>query len=182
MGQNKKHVQDLEPDRRHDNEVYRHHSPARWISGTFVEFDCSPLRTVRRDSFSTRAISLLPTPCALNSRIAPRCAWLSVFRFLLLPDSPRQPVESRRALAMACCACSPLPAVHLQQRVREPPVGTAQDGGGHLRIALYFLRGRLDGRRLPLRFQKRMGLCARAPSASSRATLQYNSAACRVLQ
>jgi hypothetical protein len=81
-----------------------------------------------------------------------------MFRFLLLSDSPRQPVEFPARACDGVPRLFPLPAIHLQQRFREPLVGTAQDGGGHLQIALYFLRRGRDGRRLPLRFQKQMGL------------------------
>jgi hypothetical protein len=81
-----------------------------------------------------------------------------MFRFLLLSDSPRQPVEFPARTRDGVPRLFPLPAVHLQQRFREPLAGTAQYGGGHLQIALYLLRGGPDGRRLPLRFQKQMGL------------------------
>src|SRR5665811_511263 len=64
---------------------------ARWISGTLVELERSTLRTLSRDRRSTCAISCLLTPFALSSRIAVRCAWLSMFRLLLLSDSFRHP-------------------------------------------------------------------------------------------
>jgi hypothetical protein len=44
---------------------------------------------------------------------------------------------------------------HLRQSCGEPPAGATQDGHRHLQIALHlFDHRRLDGRGLPLRFQK----------------------------
>jgi hypothetical protein len=123
-----------------------------------VEFERSTLRTVGRDSCSTRAISFLLTPFALSSRIAVRCAWLSMLGFLFLSDSFRHPVE------FATCACDPglqlflLPAIHLRQSLGEPPVSATQDGTRHLQFAIEGHRGRLGDRRLPLRFQKQFRL------------------------
>ena len=44
------------------------------MGGTLVEFDRSTVRTVCRESFSTRAISRELTPFALSSAIAVRWA------------------------------------------------------------------------------------------------------------
>src|ERR1035438_8713448 len=84
---------------------------ALWISGTLVELERSTLRTVSRDTRSTCAISCLLTPCALSSRIAVRCAWLSMFPFLLLSDSVRHPRQF------------PARIFHLAQRTEERGVG-----------------------------------------------------------
>src|SRR5947209_7624489 len=101
-----------------------------------VEFDRRTLRTVRRDSCNTRAISCLLTPFALSSRIAVRCAWLSIFRFLFLSDSCHHPVEfSARAFDLAPRLCLS-PAIHLRQGFGEPPAGATQDGNHHLQVLL----------------------------------------------
>src|ERR1039457_6016299 len=131
---------------------------ARWISGTLVEFDCSTLRTVSRDNCNTRAISRLLTPFALSSRIAVRCAWLSMWSFPFLSDSRRHPVQfPARAFDLALRLFL-LPAVHLRQGFGEPPAGAMQDGDGHLQFAIESGRGRPGGQRLPLRFQKQFRL------------------------
>src|SRR5271157_342496 len=64
---------------------------ARWISGTLVELERSTLRTGSRDNRSACAIWCLLAPFALSSRIAVRCAWLSMFSFLLPFDPLRHP-------------------------------------------------------------------------------------------
>ena len=143
---------------------------ARWISGTSVEFERSTLRTVRRDSRSTCAISCLLTPFALSSRIAVRCAWLSMFRLLLLSDSFRHPVQFPARIFHLALRLFLLRASHLRQGFGEPPAGATQDGDRHLQIALHlFHRRRLGCGRLPLRFQKqfRLGQNAFADRARS---------------
>src|ERR1035438_7443062 len=126
----------------------------RGISGTWVEFERSTLRTVGRDSCSTRAISCLLTPFALSSRIAVRCAWLSMLGCLFLSDSFRHPVE------FATRACEPvlrlllLSAVHLRQSLDEPPSGAMQNANCHFQFAIEGDRGWLGDRRLSLRLQK----------------------------
>src|SRR5450756_2293501 len=147
---------------------------ARWISGRLVELDRSTLRTVSRDNRSTCAISRLLTPFAFSSRIAVRCAWLSMFRLLLLSDSFHHSVEfPARIFDLALCLFL-LRAGHLRQGFGEPPAGATQDGDRHIQIALHlFDRCRLGCRWLPLRFQKQFRLgknalanraCAFAPS------------------
>src|SRR5947209_6133937 len=128
---------------------------ARWISGTLVELERSTLRTVGRDKRSTRAISCLLTPFALSSRIAVRCAWLSMFRLLLPSDSVRHPRQfPARIFHLALCLFL-LRSSHLRQRFGKPSSGATQDGDHHVQIALHlFDRRRLGCRRLPLRFQK----------------------------
>src|ERR1017187_2097395 len=104
---------------------------ARWISGTRVEFDRSTLRTAGRDNCNTRAISRLLTPFALSSRIAVRCAWLSMWSFPFVSDSRPHPVQfPARAFDLALRLFL-LPAVHLRQGFGEPPAGAKQDGAGH---------------------------------------------------
>jgi len=84
----------------------------------------------------TRAISRVDMPFALSSRIAVRCAWLSILCFLFLSDSFGHPAE------FPACAFDPvlclllLPAVHLRQSFGEPPAGAVQDRNGHLQITL----------------------------------------------
>src|SRR5271169_5814559 len=51
------------------------------MGGTAVELERRTLRTVRRLTFSIRAISRLLTCWAFSSRIALRCGWLNM-RFL----------------------------------------------------------------------------------------------------
>src|SRR5450759_2040622 len=105
---------------------------ALWISGTLVEFERSTLRTVRRDNRSTCAISRLLTPFALSSRIAVRCAWLSMFRLLLLSDSFRHPRQLPARVFDLALRLFLLRASHLRQGFGDPPAGTTQDGGRHL--------------------------------------------------
>src|SRR5450756_1105309 len=132
---------------------------ARWISGTVVEFARSTVRTVCRDTCSTWAISRLLTPFALSSRIAVRCAWLSMFRFLFLFDSRRHPVEFPARVFDLALRLFLLRVSHLRQGFGEPPAGTTQNGNRHLQIALHlFDRCRLGCRWLPLRFQKQFRL------------------------
>src|SRR5712692_6289756 len=131
---------------------------ARWIFGTLVEFDRSTLRTVSRDNCSTRAISRLVTPFALSSRIAVRCAWLSMLGFLFLSDSLRHPVEFPARAFDVALRLFLSRAIHLRQGFGEPPAGAMQDGNRHLQFALESGRGRSGGRRLPLRFQKQFRL------------------------
>src|SRR5664279_4758091 len=110
---------------------------ARWISGTLVELDRSTLRTVSRDNRSTWAISCMLTPFAFSSRIAVRCAWLSMFRLLLLPDSFRHPVEFPARIFHLALRLFLLRLRHLRQRFRQPPSGAAEDGDHHIQIALH---------------------------------------------
>src|SRR5450759_809743 len=132
---------------------------ARWISGTLLEFERSTVRTVCRDTCSTWAISRLLAPFALSSRIAVRCAWLSMFRFLFLFDSRRYPVEFPACVFDLALRLFLLRVSHLRQGLGEPPAGTMQDGDRHIQIALHlFDRRRLGGRWLPLRFQKQFRL------------------------
>src|SRR5271157_2180831 len=102
---------------------------ARWISGTLVEFARRTLRTVRRDTCSTRAISRRLTACAFSSRIAVLCAWLSMFRLLLLSDSFRHPRQFPPGAFDPALGLLPLRPSHLRHGFREPPVGAMQDGG-----------------------------------------------------
>ena len=113
------------------------------------------MRTVGRDTRSTRAISCLLTPFALSSRIALRCAWLSLFRFLFLSDSFRHPVQfPARAFDLAL-RLLPLCRIHLRQCFAESAAGAAHNGQRHLQIPLdLFDRFRHRCCRLPLRFQK----------------------------
>src|SRR5450759_4986764 len=132
---------------------------ARWISGTLLEFERSTVRTVCRDTCSTWAISRLLTPFALSSRIAVRCAWLSMFRFLFLFDSRRHPVEFPARVFDLALRLFLWRAIHFRQGLGEPPAGAMQDGKRHLQIALHlFDRRRLGRRWLPLRFQKQFRL------------------------
>src|SRR5260370_31187068 len=132
---------------------------ARWTSGTLVELDRSTLRTVSRDNRSTCAISCLLTPFALSSRIAVRCAWLSMFRLLLLSDSFRHPVEFPARIFNLALRLFLLRTSHLRQRFGKPPSGTTQDGDHHIQIALHlFDRRRLGWSCLPLGFQKQFRL------------------------
>ena len=143
---------------------------ARWISGTLVEFERSTLRTVSRDNRSTCAISCLLTPFALSSRIAVRCAWLSMFRLLFLSDSFRHPVQFPARTFDLALRLFLLRASHLRQRFGEPPAGATQNGKRHLQIALHlFDRRRLGCRRLPLRFQKQFRLGENAFADHARA-------------
>src|SRR5882724_2824631 len=113
-----------------------------------AEFARRTLRTVRRDNFSTRAISRLLTPFALSSRIAVRCAWLSMFGFLFLSDSRRHTVQfPARAFDLTLRLLLP-PLIHFRQRFGQPPAGTTQNGQRHLQFALQGNRGRSAGRRL----------------------------------
>src|SRR3954471_17323661 len=96
---------------------------ARWISGTLVEFSRSTLRTVGRDKRSTCAISRLLTPFALSSRIAVRCAWLSMFFFLLLSDSFRHPRQLPPRAFDLPLGLLLLRAIHLSQGRGEAPAG-----------------------------------------------------------
>src|SRR6266566_1427653 len=131
---------------------------ARGISGTLVEFERWTLRTVNRDTCSTRAISCLLTPFALSSRIALRCAWLSMSGFLFLSDPFRHPVQFSARIFDPALRLLLLPAVHLRQGFGESAAGAMQDGGGHLQVALEGSRGRRDRHRRPLRFQKQFRL------------------------
>src|SRR5260370_27197560 len=129
---------------------------ARWISGTLVEFSRSTLRTVGRDRRSTCAISRLLTPFALSSRIAVRCAWLSMFRLLLLSDSFRHPVEFPARSFQLILRLFLLRASHLRQRFGKPLSGAMQDGDHHIQIALHLFDRRLGCRHLPLCSQKQL--------------------------
>jgi len=92
-----------------------------------------------------------------------------MFCFLLLSDSFRQPVEfPARAFDLAA-RVFPLLAIHLRQGFAEPLAGPMQNGNRHLQIALQFLRSRLAGRRLPLRFQKQFRLSEDALANYARA-------------
>src|ERR1035437_1029278 len=149
---------------------------ARWISGTLVEFDCSTLRTVSRDNCNTRAISRLLTPFALSSRIAVRCAWLNML-LLLLWDSPGQTAKLVFHAFDLAPRCFALPAIHLQaqrapRRARQPPGGAVHDRCRHLQIAQQFggRRCRSFRFRLPLRFEKQLGLVEKALPNHRRAT------------
>jgi len=129
------------------------------------------LRTVKRDSFNTRALSRLLTPFAFSSRIVVRCVWLSMSRFLFLSDSCRHPVEfPARAFDLAFRLFL-LRAGHLRQGFGQSPAGSMQDGNRHLQIALEFAGSRCCGRRLPLGFQEqiRRGENALANYARTRA-------------
>src|ERR1700693_2688093 len=119
-----------------------------------MEFERSTLRTLGRDSCSTRAISRLPTPLALSSRIAVRCAWLSMLGCLFLSDSCRHPVEFAARVFDLALGLLLLPVVHLRQSLGEPPAGAMKDGNRHLQFAVEGHCGRFGDRRLPLRFQK----------------------------
>ena len=84
-----------------------------------------------------------------------RCAWLSMFRLLLLSDSFRHPVEFPARIFHLALRLFLLRPTHLRQRFGEPSSGTTQDGDHHIQIALHlFDRRRFGCRRLPLRFQK----------------------------
>src|ERR1039457_2211335 len=131
---------------------------ARWISGTWLEFERSTLRTVGSESCSTWAISRLLTPLALSSRIAVRCAWLSMLGFLFLSDARRHPLQFPARAFDLTLHLFLLPVVHLRQGFGEPPAGAMQDGHRHFQFALHSRRGRPGGRWLPLRFQKQFRL------------------------
>src|ERR1017187_4067577 len=119
---------------------------------------------------SRREISRLLTPFACNSRIAVRCAWLSMFRFLLLSDSFRHPVQFPARTFNRALRLLLLCDVHLRQRLGEAPVGPAQNGERHLQIALDLFEGRgLHYGRLPLRFQKQFRLSENALANHARA-------------
>src|SRR5450759_2666683 len=105
---------------------------ARWISGTLVEFERSTLRTVNRDTCSTCPISRLLTSFALSSRIAVRCAWLSMFRLLFLFDSRRHPHQFPARVFELALRLFLLRAGHLRQGLGEPPAGATQDGDSHI--------------------------------------------------
>src|SRR6266852_5675935 len=141
----------------------------RWISGTWVEFARRTLRTVRRDNFSTRAISRLLTPFALSSRIAVRCAWLSMFDFLFLSDSRRHTVQFPARAFDLTLRLLPPPLIHLRQRFGQPPAGATQNGQRHLQFALQSGRRWPGGRRLPLRFQKQFRFGQKALADQARA-------------
>jgi hypothetical protein len=81
-----------------------------------------------------------------------------MLRFLFLSDSFRHPVEFPARAFDPALRLFLLPAVHLRQGFGEPPAGAMQDGNRHLQVALESDRGRPDGRRLPLRFQKQFRL------------------------
>jgi hypothetical protein len=143
---------------------------ARWISGTLVEFARTTLRTVSRDTCSTRAISRRLTPCAFSSRIAVLCAWLSMFRLLLLSHSFRHPRQFPPRVFDLAFDPLPLRAGHLRHGFREPPVGAMQDGDGHFQIARDLLGCcRRGGRRLPLRLQEQLRLGQNALASYARA-------------
>jgi hypothetical protein len=76
-------------------------------------------------------------------------------RLLLLSDSFRHPRQfPPRVFDLPLCLLL-LQTRHLRQSGGEAPAGATQDGHRHLQIALHlFDRRRLDGRGLPLRFQK----------------------------
>src|ERR1017187_9161567 len=132
---------------------------ARRISGTLAEFSRRTLRTVRRDTFSTRAISRRLTPLVFSSRIAVLCASLSMFGCLLLSHSFRHPRQFPPRAFDPALRLLLLRAVHLPHRLGEPPVGAMQDGRRQLQIARHLLEGgRLGCRRLPLCFQKQLWL------------------------
>ena len=134
-----------------------------------MEFERRTLRTVRRDSCNTRAISRLLTPFALSSRIAVRCAWLSMLGFLFLSDSCRHPVQFPARTFDLALRLFLLRAIHLRQGFGEPPAGAMQDGNRHLQIALESGRGRPGWPAAAAAFSKtvpaRRG-CARGPRAS----------------
>ena len=77
---------------------------------------------------------------------------------MFLSDARRHPVQfPARALDLVLRLFL-LPAIHLRQGFAEPPAGAPQDGKRHLQVAFESSRGRLGGRRLPLRFQKQLRL------------------------
>src|ERR1017187_8852482 len=102
-----------------------------------MEFERSTLPTVRRDSCSTCEISRLLTPFAFSSRIAVLCAWLSMFRFLLLSDSFRHPPQFPACVFNLALGLFLLRAGHLRQGCGQPPAGAAQDGDRHIQVALH---------------------------------------------
>src|ERR1019366_8869234 len=143
---------------------------ARWISGTFVESARRTLRTVRRDSCNTRAISRLLTPFAFSSRIAVRCAWLSMLAFLFLSDPFRHPVELPARAFDPALRPLLLRAVHLRQCLAAPAVRALQNGQRHFQIAFHlFQRGRRCRKRLSLCFQKQLRLAEYALANDARA-------------
>ena len=78
--------------------------------------------------------------------------------FLFFSDARRHPLQfPARAFDLALRLFL-LPAIHLRQGCGEPPAGAMQDGHRHLQFAIQSRRGRLGGRRLPLRFQKQFRL------------------------
>jgi hypothetical protein len=74
--------------------------------------------------------------------------------FLFLSDARRHPVQFPARACDLALRLFLLPAIHLRQGFAEPPASAMQDGHRHLQFALKSGRGQLDGRRLPLRFQK----------------------------
>ena len=78
--------------------------------------------------------------------------------FLFLCHARRHPLQlPARAFDLTLCLFL-LPAVHLRQGFAEPPAGAMQNGHRHLQLAIQSRRGRLGGRRLPLRLQKQFRL------------------------
>jgi len=78
--------------------------------------------------------------------------------FLFLSDARRHPVQFPARDFDLTLGLFLLPAIHLRQGCGEPPAGAMQDGHRHLQFAIQSRRGRLGGRRLPLRLQKQFRL------------------------
>jgi hypothetical protein len=120
-----------------------------------AEFDRKTLRTLSRDSFSTRAISRVAMPFSCSSRIAVRCDWLNIFGSLSGGDLFGDAVQLLAHAFDLAQHLSPLLVVHLRYGFPHPASGPEQNG----RRRRQFLRQRrgLRGRRrrpLPLRLEK----------------------------
>ena len=120
-----------------------------------MEFERSTLRTLSRDTLSTRAISRLDTPLAFSSRIVVLCDWLSIVISYPLAD----------AVQLLACAFDMLlrllllVLVHLCRCFAHSTAGPAQNRGYCLQLSLQ-CRRLCGGRRwrLSLRFQKQLWL------------------------
>jgi hypothetical protein len=78
--------------------------------------------------------------------------------FLFLSDARRHPLQFPARAFDPTLRLFLLPAIHLRQSCGEPPAGAMQDGQRHFQFAIQGRRGRLGGRRLPLRLQKQFRL------------------------
>ena len=74
--------------------------------------------------------------------------------FLFLCHARRHPLQFPARAFDLTLRLFLLPAIHLRQGCGEPPAGAMQDGHRHLQFAIESRRGRLGGRRLPLRLPK----------------------------
>src|SRR5271166_1731448 len=116
-----------------------------------------------RDNLNRRAISRMLTRCELISKIAVRCAWLSMFVLLFLLHSCGDAMELPAGTLKAVLRLLLLLAIHLRQGGAEPTAHTLQEGDGHLQIQLQSHGRRLSlPLRRPLRSQKQFRLLENA--------------------